>query len=385
MDKVSLIMGYFPDYIYDSILLKSKGQIQNAANNLQKNYISGFIRNYDEVTIHNVMYINSFPNGYKDISSCENKTIIKDNLTVRNLKFNNLIFLNMITKYFALKKSVKKDTNTTFVFYAVTLPMILLARHLKRNRKIKTIFIVPDLPEYMFTGKRMPLYYKILKPIENLLINHNRKYIDKYIYLTKYMSKFDSKKEFLIIEGISSTIENNIINNTINDCVTFAYSGTLDEKYGIKTLVDIFTELDNKYILKICGDGDMRYYIESLKCCNIEYSGVLSHKDSIQMLLTSDILVNPRLGTEEFTKYSFPSKILEYLSTYKPVLCYKLPGIPQEYDNLLHYIDDFPSFKDAILNIKEITKDYPNRRENIKKFIDSKSSYNQVKRIKEFI
>ena len=38
--------------------------------------------------------------------------------------------------------------------------------------------------------------------------------------------------------------------------------------------------------------------------------------------------VNPRQNNEEFTKYSFPSKTMEYLASGVPVVAYKLDGIP---------------------------------------------------------
>ncbi|MBO7310309.1 MAG: hypothetical protein J6U86_02815, partial [Clostridia bacterium] len=52
------------------------------------------------------------------------------------------------------------------------------------------------------------------------------------------------------------------------------------------------------------------------------------------------VLVNPRQNNEEFTKYSFPSKNLEYLSSGKPLVAYKLDGIPDEYDDVIIYVED---------------------------------------------
>ena len=54
-------------------------------------------------------------------------------------------------------------------------------------------------------------------------------------------------------------------------------------------------------------------------------------QDKTSPLHTETISVN----SEEYTKYSFPSKIMEYVSTGKPTICYKLDGIPDEYDNIL--------------------------------------------------
>ena len=47
------------------------------------------------------------------------------------------------------------------------------------------------------------------------------------------------------------------------------------------------------------------------------------------------LLVNPRQNNEEFTKYSFPSKNLEYMLSGRPTICYMLDGVPDEYSNYL--------------------------------------------------
>ena len=50
--------------------------------------------------------------------------------------------------------------------------------------------------------------------------------------------------------------------------------------------------------------------------------------------------MNPRSNKEEYTKYSFPSKTMEYLATGRPVLMHKLKGIPDEYDKYIFYIGE---------------------------------------------
>ena len=51
------------------------------------------------------------------------------------------------------------------------------------------------------------------------------------------------------------------------------------------------------------------------------------------------LLINPRSPRGVFTRYSFPSKTLEYMRSGKPVACYRLEGIPKEYDPYLRYIE----------------------------------------------
>ena len=52
------------------------------------------------------------------------------------------------------------------------------------------------------------------------------------------------------------------------------------------------------------------------------------------------VLVNPRQLSNDFVRYSFPSKLLEYMTTGTPVVTTHLPTIPPDYDPFLIYTDD---------------------------------------------
>ena len=69
--------------------------------------------------------------------------------------------------------------------------------------------------------------------------------------------------------------------------------------------------------------------------------------DVINLQKKCDILVNPR-RPEEFTKYSFPSKTMEYLGSGVPTIMYRLEGVPDEYYDYCWVCD--PNIKDDLLN-----------------------------------
>ena len=52
------------------------------------------------------------------------------------------------------------------------------------------------------------------------------------------------------------------------------------------------------------------------------------------------LLVNPRPTHEEFVKYSFPSKTMEYMASGTPVLTTRLPGMPKEYYPYVDFIEE---------------------------------------------
>ncbi|MGL5011509.1 MAG: glycosyltransferase, partial [Paracoccaceae bacterium] len=43
------------------------------------------------------------------------------------------------------------------------------------------------------------------------------------------------------------------------------------------------------------------------------------------------VMINPRRPEGAFTRYSFPSKTMEYLASGRPVIMHWLPGMPEEY------------------------------------------------------
>jgi len=112
------------------------------------------------------------------------------------------------------------------------------------------------------------------------------------------------------------------------------YSGTLMARYGINNLMDAFAMIkDEQTFLWIFGDGDAKTDIKKRTNCDsrIKYFGQVSREEVLHFQRQATILINPRTSEGEFTKYSFPSKIIEYFASGTPTIMHKLPGIPEEY------------------------------------------------------
>ena len=84
----------------------------------------------------------------------------------------------------------------------------------------------------------------------------------------------------------------------------------------------------------------------------ILFNGLLDREEILQIQRASRLLVNPRRGNQEFTKYSFPSKLLEYMSSGTPVLSFRLPGIPPEYEDYLFWAgEERDSLYEALVHL----------------------------------
>jgi glycosyltransferase involved in cell wall biosynthesis len=90
------------------------------------------------------------------------------------------------------------------------------------------------------------------------------------------------------------------------------------------------------------GVGDFEDELKSI--CrlwkNVKYFGSLPNDYIVKEQIKSTLLTNPRPTHDEYTKYSFPSKIMEYMASGTPTLTTRLPGIPSEYYEHMYLIED---------------------------------------------
>ena len=72
----------------------------------------------------------------------------------------------------------------------------------------------------------------------------------------------------------------------------------------------------------------------------MKYFGVKLIDEVIKAQIRATILINPRPTNQEFVKYSFPSKNMEYMVSGTPLLTTKLPGMPEEYYPYIYLLED---------------------------------------------
>ncbi len=347
-------MGLFPEEYENEILKNSLYGMQNAANKLQWAIVDG-LDNQTDVKIHivNSLYIGSYPQKYRKAIIPSFKFKIKGKELGINVGFLNLPLVKIVSKYIGIKKEVKKwaknevSEEKVIIAYAMTSPFVELLYYFKNKYpNIKCLLFVPDLPEYMdLTNKS--LVYGILKKIH---ISHLKKYtrkIDGYVFLTDYMKEwFDKEVQYTTIEGIYRESQVFSDDNICKEKVIL-YTGGLYEEYGVLELVETFLEINLKdWKLELIGDGPLLSALNKISNNkSVVVRGVLPNNEVLKRQKQVSILVNPRKPQQDFTKYSFPSKTIEYMASGTPMVGYRLPGIPEEY---YEYIYEVPQSKDGL-------------------------------------
>lgn len=365
MNNVAFLMGLYPQAIYDKIVDDSITMPQYAADALQKSFVVG-ISGKVQTTIINLPYVGSFPNRYRSLF-VPGGNFKELGASIRSLRYCNLTYVKNFFRirkaFYALKEWTKENPkNRTIVIYAIHLPFLIAATKLKKLvPELKLIQIVPDLPEFMNSkpSRLQSMSYRKSSDYYSVM--------DGWILLSKYMAdKLNiTEKPWRVIEGIYNPMDTpiNYIEKEKKSVFRIFYGGTLARRYGIMNLVNAVVNSSNKNIeLVLCGYGDTSNEITILsqKDSRIKLLGSIPRQEVLKYIRTADLLVNPRTNEGEFTKYSFPSKTMEYLSSGVPTLLYRLPGIPEEYYNYCFSLEktgvDILQFE--IERIAQLPKEY---------------------------
>ena len=225
----------------------------------------------------------------------------------------------------------------------------------KIKPKSKICLVVPDLPQYMNLNEGGRGLYDFFKKYDIRYMERLIERVDSFVLLTEPMKDVlkVGGRPYIVTEGIADIDFVQTKPTAPDDGLKrIVYTGKMNVKFGIRELVDSFMKLeDPAFRLILCGDGDARPYVEEKAASDprIEYKGMVSSAQAKEYILTADVLVNPRPNNEEYTKYSFPSKNIEYLVTGNPVAAYLLDGIPENYRDFLYVIPPEGSSFDSVL------------------------------------
>lgn len=343
--KIYFLGGWFPDDLENKIVLKSKKNIQFAANNLQKSLINGLKEHYNDILLLSIPFIGSYPLRSRILISPKYN---KENEFV--FSFFNLLFVKQLSIYrtiiHAFRKKIDKSSNLNIiVIYSIQIPYLKAAvAYKQKNNNVRIIVIVPDLLEYM--GGPRGYFYSIFKKYSQNEFIKIMGDIDGYVLLCESMKdKLNiGNKPYEVLEGIYSNNYNLEFTNTpsTGKKIIF-YAGNLDERYGIIKLVEAFKGIDDDtYELWIRGDGRCKSYVlnEIEEDNRIRYYDKMDLSELLFLYKKATLLVNPVSPENEFTEFFFPSKTFDYMASGTPVLMFELKCLPQEYLSYMYFFTD---------------------------------------------
>jgi len=247
--------------------------------------------------------------------------------------------ISVLISVFCKVLFMKKEKETALVCDALNISAAMAALWAAKLRRIKTVGIVTDVPCHRPNNQKIPLHEKV-----NLKVMQK---FDSYLLLTEQMNEIvnPKKRPYVVLEGHSDVFMKKVENRLADKypqkvCL---YAGSLRRVYGIENLVEGFVLANIPDAeLHVYGNGD---YVEDLKKLsekyeNVKYLGIAPNEKIVAEELKATLLVNPRPTNEDYTKYSFPSKNMEYMASGTPVLTTCLPGMPAEYNDYVFLLKE---------------------------------------------
>lgn len=348
-----LFMGVFCDKSREEeYLAKACRGVQGAVNAFQWNLLDGFLENHADMTIVDTMPVGTWPTNYRQIFFGSRKWKYGDMSCVEP-SFINLpvVKQGMRTRgyIYAAKKWIEQTSgDKTILIYSLYPPFLKAAEQIKKDYPdVKVCVIVTDLPgKYGVKRKKLKTWFdsRSFELLER---------VDSFVLLTEAMKEplQVGDRPYVVVEGICNDKGN--LPEAVEKKKAVLYGGSLNPVYGILDLVKVFREIEDPACeLWICGKGGAEE--EICRCAaadpRIKYKGYLSKQEIYSLQAQAAVLVNPRRNEGEYTKYSFPSKTMEYMISGTPILMYALDGVPEEYWDYGYFIGPkgLPSLKDGL-------------------------------------
>lgn len=265
-------------------------------------------------------------------------------IQIVEIPFINTSILKILTRfisgvYYSLICFHKKRPKKGVIAYSVHVPFMLTGFLISKMYGVDLIGVWTDPPSVV--TKREPRLKRALRGIELGFSKWLMRHFSKVVVLTRYLAEeFAPGKPYLVVEGIvdeNDAVSTEVLTEKRNktlDLLKVVYTGSLKEKYGIKNIVDaVLMTKNNNLVFEIYGSGDYEEEVIRLSQVDsrIRFMGWVPNAVSLQAQRDADFLINARSPEDDYVKYSFPSKTLEYMLSGTPLITTLLPGIPDEY------------------------------------------------------
>ena len=400
--NVLFVGRFLPPKLLETIIDDSKGKIEMSNHNFEKSIIEGLCQ-HEDICLRciSIPEVYSYPaNNKKFYTKAEHFTykgiemfaVGFCNLRVIKEIWSIISFiiqlLKCINKYEGHRVDIIVNTPNERLLYGIKMTRLF------SSKKITQTVIIPDIPSFVTSMDKQSAIKSFLLKFINKQVMIESSNSDGLVLLTEAMMDFINKPiPYMVMEGIVNVDLIKTVNVDVqSEKEIILYAGTLRRIFGVMNLVEAFKKIGNENIeLWICGSGDSKEAIENIAKNDkrIIFYGLVDSLTALKMLHKATILVNPRTSEGEYTKYSFPSKTMEYLFAGKSVIINRLLGIPEEYYDYVYTPNDetISALTECISMVLNLSKEERRiKAAKGKKFVtEKKNSFVQTGRILDMI
>src|SRR5690606_2117897 len=135
------------------------GGVPNSSNTMQWSLLEGLNHYTKDIRILNLLLIGSYPKRNRKITVPKFYFSHNGVSNDINIPFVNITGDKLLSRYFNLRKYIKRELkknegeDQVYMVYSIYIGFLKAVTDFKRkNRRMKTCLIVPDLPEHLVKG-----------------------------------------------------------------------------------------------------------------------------------------------------------------------------------------------------------------------------------------
>ena len=395
--EICLVGSLLPTEVFDDIVKKSKAKPSNAPENFQMMLAKGLAAHCDKVTVISFPTMAPYPKG-PSLCLSERRYELFGNIEIISAPMLNFQGAKQKTIHFYayqyVKNWLKKSTDHSkiVISYSDYPPYADACRKAcAEDIHAKCVLLMTDLPTYSLYKHKKSVYSYMMRQMDRRRIENYDKF-DAYILLTQYMQEEMrvQAKPTIVVEGFSDPDAHDFT-ETKAQKKTLMYAGALSRVHNVHTLISAFQKTSMDVDFWVYGDGELRDAVvaASKVDCRIHYFGKVSREEMLCAQKRAHLLISAKATDDVHTKFAFPSKILEYMSSGTAVLSTRVGGIPNEYFEYLLPIEDestngiADSIENAFSKTKEELEDVGNKAREFA--VLKKNCYRQGERIVAFL
>lgn len=349
--KILLLGSLISTTEMEKLNSNSKQKASIAPMNYETVLVKGLVENSVNVDVLSVPAVAAFPcSEYKYIHG--KLETIQNDIKIRWVPFVNVQGLKQLSIKINVGKLLKQwlqenddIKEKAVLMYSIYPPYTEPAVRLCNEYGCHLSAVITDLPEYMYSWKNVRgIREWYSKKLTGKMMDLQDK-CDSYILFTKPMAvrmKIEHKP-YIVSEGMcDASIFEKIPNQKKYTRKTIVYGGNLSKLYGIQNLLRGFMRTDLDVELHLYGAGEDSAFIKECvkQDSRIKFFGRVDRKTLLVALKKAHLLVVNKPSTDDYSNYSFSSKILEYLASGTPLLTTKVGGMPEEYYEYLYFFEE---------------------------------------------
>jgi glycosyltransferase involved in cell wall biosynthesis len=297
-------------------------------------------------TVYAYFPVPAFPSGERLVCMPEG-AILENGIEVWSLFHINFGPLKVLTLGLSAAWQVAKwawqnrDTNRVVMTYNLNAPPAFLVGPICRLMKVKFVPFIGDIyvpgevsSDTFFRRLEFELQTRAI-PMANGLIVCNESIIDD----------FAPERPHLLIEGgVSERLVKHFEEpRGANPGFHVVFAGQLSELNGVQLLLEAMELIDMENLrVTIMGDGPFAHDVrrDALIDKRITYLGLVDRDEVLRQYADADLLLNLRRTEYQTTRYVFPSKIVECMSTGVPLLSTCTGHVEKEFGEFLFLLED---------------------------------------------